>query len=77
MRKMTLMLVGLALAGGISACANNYGIPPGGPHYASWDHLGYSFRGGEKPALSKQEYEAARKEGWWGTPVVYTVDELE
>jgi hypothetical protein len=71
------VVVGLALAGGLSACAKQYGIPPGGPHFASWDHLRYSTRGGEKPVLTKAEASAAKAENWWGTPIRYTVDELE
>ena len=72
-----MFLMGLALAGTISACANPYGIPPGGPHFASWTHMGYSLRGGEKPPLTKGEAQQAQQEKWWGTPVTYTIDELE
>jgi hypothetical protein len=38
--------------------------------------MGYSL-GGEKPKLTKAEASTAKTEGWWGTPVRYTVDELE
>jgi hypothetical protein len=38
--------------------------------------MGYSL-GGEKPKLTKAEAGTAKTEGWWGTPVRYTVDELE
>jgi hypothetical protein len=67
----------LVVAGGLSACAKQYGIPPGGPHFASWTHLQYSTRGGEKPRLTKAEEQQAKAEKWWGTPIRYTVDELE
>lgn len=76
-KKITLVLVGLAFAGGLSACANNYGIPPGGPHYASWSHLQYSYRGGDQPRLTRAEFEKAKSEGWWGTPIPYALDDLE
>lgn len=76
-KKVGLVIVALVLAGGLSACANTYGIPSGGPHFASWTHLQYSTRPGEKPALTQTEAKQARTEGWWGTPIVYTVDELE
>lgn len=76
-KKVGLVIVALVLAGGLSACANTYGIPAGGPHFASWTHAKYSLRGGEKPALSQSEAKQARAEGWWGTPIAYTVDELE
>jgi hypothetical protein len=78
MRKtIGLVVVALAVAGGLSACASKYGIQDGGSHFASWSHLQYSTRGGEKPALTKTEQKQAKAEGWWGTPVVYTIDELE
>jgi hypothetical protein len=38
--------------------------------------MGYSLKG-EKPKLTKAEAGTAKTEGWWGTPVRYTVDELE
>lgn len=78
-RKVTLVIMGLAVAGGLSACAGagQYGISPGGPHFASWTHAKYSVRGGEKPALTQGELKQAKAEGWWGTPIRYTIDELE
>lgn len=76
-KKVGFVILGLILVGGVSACANSTGIPPGGPHFASWTHLNYSTRGEEKPALSKAEVNTAKAEGWWGTPIRYTVDELE
>ena len=76
-KKVGLVVVGLMLAGGLSGCAGGHGIPPGGPHFASWTHAQYSLRGEEKPALSKAEVNTAKAEGWWGTPIRYTVDELE
>lgn len=75
-RKVKLVLLGLAVGGLVGACANT-GIPPGGPHYASWTHLRYSWRGGAKPHLSKQELQQSKKEGWWGVPVRYAIDEIE
>ena len=78
MRKMIgLMIVTLAVAGGLSACASKYDIPQGGPHFASWGHLQYSTRGGEKPRLTKAEEKQAKAEGWWGVPIQYNIDELE
>ena len=76
LKKMCLVVVGLALSASLGACAKEYGIPPGGPHFASFTHMGYSL-GGEKPKLTKAEASTAKTEGWWGTPVRYTVDELE
>jgi hypothetical protein len=76
-KKVGLVVVGVFLAAGLSACAKSYDIPQGGPHFASWSHLKYSTRGGEKPRLTKEEEKLAREEGWWGTPVQYTIDELE
>ncbi|MFQ5882465.1 MAG: hypothetical protein ACE5I9_08330 [Candidatus Methylomirabilales bacterium] len=77
MRKnVKLVLVGLALAGVLSACAKT-GIPPGGPHFASVSHAKYSLRGGDKPRLTKAEFEQAKKEGWWGAAIRYTIDDLE
>lgn len=76
-RKVTLVIMGVALAGGLSACAGGYGIPPGGPHFASWSHLQYSTRGGEKPALTQGELKQAKAEEWWGTAIRYNIDELE
>ncbi len=76
LKKMGLVVVGLALSASLGACAKEYGIPPGGPHFASFTHMGYSL-GGEKPKLTKAEASTAKTEGWWGTPVRYTVDELE
>jgi hypothetical protein len=76
LKKMGLVVVGLALSASLGACAQQYGIPPGGPHFASFTHMGYSL-GGEKPKLTKAEASTAKTEGWWGTPVRYTVDELE
>jgi len=75
-KKMKFVLVGLTLAGAISGCSSTYGIQPGGPHFASFDHMGYSLRG-EKPRLTKAEASVAEAEKWWGIPVRYTVDELE
>ncbi len=76
-KKVGLVVMALTLAGGLGACANSYGIAPGGPHFASWTHLQYSTRAGEKPALSQAEAKQAKAEGWWGTPIVYSIDELE
>jgi hypothetical protein len=76
-KKVGLVVVGFFLAAGLSACASKYGIPEGGPHFASWDHLKYSTRGGEKPRLTKVEEKQAKAEGWWGTPIQYNIDELE
>ncbi|HET7853198.1 MAG: hypothetical protein L0Y78_01800 [candidate division NC10 bacterium] len=77
-KKIMLVLVGLALAGGLSACATEqYGIPPGGPQYASWSHLWYSNSTKDKPKLTKAEWQQAKDEKWWGTPIRYNVDELE
>jgi hypothetical protein len=76
-KKVSVVLVGLALAG-LAACTKNpYGIPPGGPHFASGSHLAYSTRGGEKPQLTKAEFEKAQQEAWWGTAISYNIDELE
>ena len=76
-KKGGFVILGLILVGGVSACANSTGIPPGGPHFTSWTHAQYSLRGGEKPALTRAEMKQAKAEGWWGTPIRYTVDELE
>jgi hypothetical protein len=76
-KKVGVVVVGLFLVGGLSACASKYGIQDGGSHFASWGHLRYSTRGGEKPALTKTEVKQAKAEGWWGTPVAYTIDDLE
>jgi len=76
LKKMGLVVVGLAVIAGLGACAQQYGIPPGGPHFASFTHMGYSLKG-EKPKLTKAEASTAKTEGWWGTPVRYTVDDLE
>lgn len=74
--KVTLALIALALGGVLGACANT-GIPPGGPHFASWTHAKYSVRGEEKPPLTRPEFDQAKREEWWGIPVPYTIDELE
>jgi hypothetical protein len=76
LKKIGLVVGGLALIAGLGACAKEYGIPPGGPHFASFTHMGYSLKG-EKPKLTKAEASTAKSENWWGTPVRYTVDELE
>lgn len=76
-KKVGFVVVGLFVAGGLSACASKYDIPQGGPHFASWSHLQYSTRGGEKPPVTKQEMQLAKQEGWWGTPIQYSIDELE
>jgi hypothetical protein len=76
-KKVGLVVLGLVLAAGLSACASKYDIPQGGPHFASWGHLQYSTRGGEKPRLTKAEEKQAKAEGWWGTPIQYNIDELE
>ena len=79
LKKMGLVVVGLALSASLGACAKQYeeyGIKQGGTHFASFTHMGYSL-GGEKPKLTKAEASTAKAEGWWGTPVRYMVDELE
>ena len=76
-KKVGVLVLGLAVLAGLGACAQQYGIPPGGPHYASFSHMGYSNRGGEKPKLTKEEAKLAKEQGWWGTPIVYNIDELE
>ena len=79
LKKMGLVVVGLALSAGLGACAKQYeeyGIKQGGTHFASFTHMGYSLKG-EKPKLTKAEASTAKAENWWGTPVRYTVDELE
>ena len=77
-KKIGLVVIGVVLAGGIGACTKNpYGIPPGGPHFASGSHLAYSVRGGDKPKLTRAEFDKAQKEAWWGTAIVYNIDELE
>ncbi len=80
LKKMGLVVVGLALIAGLGACAKQYeeyGIKPGGPHYASFSHMGYSNRRGEKPKLTKEEAKLAKEQGWWGSPIAYNIDELE
>ena len=80
LKRIGWVVVGLALSAGLGACAKQaeqYGIPPGGPHFASFTHMGFSLQGGEKPRLTKQELQVAKAENWWGTPVRFTVDELE
>ncbi|MGH7351004.1 MAG: hypothetical protein ACREJJ_01370 [Candidatus Methylomirabilales bacterium] len=76
MKKIGFMIVGLVVIAGLGACSKEYEIQPGGPHFATFTHMGYSLQG-EKPRLTKAELDQAKKEGWWGTPVRYTVDELE
>lgn len=77
-KKLAVVLFGVALAAGAAACTKNpYGIPPGGPHFASGSHLAYSTRGGEKPRLTREEFELSEKQGWWGTSIAYNIDELE
>ncbi|MGH7422180.1 MAG: hypothetical protein ACREJ1_00725 [Candidatus Methylomirabilales bacterium] len=79
LKKMGLVVVGLVVIAGLGACAKQYeeyGIKQGGTHFASFTHMGYSLKG-EKPKLTKAEASTAKTEGWWGTPVRYTVDELE
>ncbi len=76
-KKVGLVVVGFFLAAGLSACASKYGIPEGGPHFASWKHLQYSTRGGEKPKLTKDEMKLAKEQSWWGEPIQYSIDELE
>ncbi|MFQ5960134.1 MAG: hypothetical protein ACE5MG_01975 [Candidatus Methylomirabilales bacterium] len=76
-KKVGLVVVGFFLAAGLSACASKYDIPQGGPHFASWGHLRYSTRGGEKPRLTTAEVKQAKAEDWWGTPIQYNIDELE
>lgn len=75
-KRYALVLLGLIAGGLLAACANT-GIPPGGPHFASWTHARYSLRGGERPRLTKAELEQAKQEGWWGIPVRYAIDEFE
>lgn len=77
LKKGGLLIAVMVLAGGLSACASKYGIPEGGPHFASWRHLQYSTRGGEKPRLTKDEMKLAKQQGWWGEAVQYNIDELE
>lgn len=76
-KKVGVVALGFFLAVGLSACASKYGIPEGGPHFASWTHLQYSTRGGEKPKLTKDELKLAKQQGWWGETIQYNVDELE
>ena len=79
LKKIGLVVGGLALSASLGACAKQYeeyGIKQGGTHFASFTHMGYSLKG-EKPKLTKAEAGTAKTEGWWGTPVRYTVDELE
>lgn len=77
-KKFAVVLLGLSLAAGAAACTSNpYGIPPGGPHFASGTHLAYSTRGGEKPRLTREEFELAEKQEWWGTTIAYNIDDLE
>jgi len=79
LKKIGLVVGGLALIASLGACAKQYeeyGIKQGGTHFASFTHMGYSLKG-EKPKLTKAEASTAKTEGWWGTPVRYTVDELE
>lgn len=77
-RNVGRMFMGLLLAAGLSACANTYGIPDGGPYFASWEHMKYSlFWEGKKPPLTTEGYKLAEEEGWWGIPVRYSSEELK
>lgn len=71
------IVMGVLLAVGLSACATDYGIKAGGPHFASWEHFKYSVAGGEKPPLSTTGLKEAKDEGWWGIPVRYQSNELK
>ena len=75
-QKVGRILMGVLLAVGLSACATDYGIKAGGPHFASWEHYKYSTQGEPKPPLTKLQLEYAKQEKWWGVPVDYTSDEV-
>jgi len=77
-RTVGRIVMGVLLAVGLSACATDYGIKAGGPHFASWEHMKYSlFYTGEKPPLSTTGLKEAKDEGWWGIPVQYESNELK
>lgn len=46
-------------------------------HFASGNHLLFSFRNQEgEPQVTRQDVAAARRESWWGDPVTVSPDQI-
>jgi hypothetical protein len=82
MRKVVAVLVVLLAAVGLQACATSEQWSEWhkhSSHFASADHLFFSFRNqGEKPVpkVYKSDMEKARTQQWWGDAVVVRPDQL-
>lgn len=82
MRKVVCALLVLLAAGGLQACATNEQWSEWhkhSSHFASGDHLFFSFRNrGEKPVpkVYKSDMEKARTQQWWGDTIVVRPDQL-
>jgi hypothetical protein len=82
MRKGIRALLVLIAAVGLSACATGEQWDEWhkhSSHFASGDHLSFSFRNqGAKPTpkVYKSDVEKARTENWWGDLIVVRPDQL-
>jgi hypothetical protein len=70
-----MVLLAGALLLGVSACsATTRELMPeeqqNGAWFASWQHMGYSLFRATPAKTTKNDIVAARKEKWWGEPVV-------
>jgi hypothetical protein len=48
-------------------------------HFASGDHVFFSVRnrGGAPARVTRADVTAARDQGWWGTPVTVSADQIQ
>lgn len=74
-KRLWMVLLAGALLLGVSACSATTRElmseeQQNGAWFASWQHMGYSLFRATPAKTTKNDIVAARKEKWWGEPVV-------
>lgn len=70
--RLAFLAVIVLLAGGC-ATTTEWATWRGHPtHFASGDHLSFSIRNpeGSNPRVTRHDLVVARRQGWWGDPVI-------
>jgi hypothetical protein len=75
-----LLLVGGALVAAAGcATGEEWNIwRSNGAHFASGDHMFFSLRNRDraKPTVTRKDITLARDQGWWGTPITVSQDQI-
>lgn len=74
-----LLLIGVGLTAGACATSEEWAEwRKYSSHFASGDHLFFSFRNteGKAPRVTKRDIERARAEEWWGKAITVSPEQI-